>query len=661
MKKIKFLLLIVSVFLFFGCRQESLYVDQESQNNTSKNYVINGGEIKKDEVLWSKLSGIQTQLFGANPKNKSNDPILDGAVIMTDYAGVIEKSGTTTYTFEVNRISPSQDIENLVIRKKTDGSYSGFLIQYHLSKQEIQTFQNAAKPEDIKGKVSIYKINDLNVNSNNSNKGSGYTYSEYIGCLVVNYEVIPCVSSDHHTNPSQCELTGASAPQIIVMSVDDTHCVPSGTVPGGSNPGTSPGGSNGGGSGGGGITGGGNTTLPENLYNTFIFQNFGEAYNVCEANDVQCQENRQLNIQLQAYLLTLNPKVSMLSAYLYTFLTIKGYFKINGGDAFLTEKLNQLAGWYRDPANASMSGIEKDKFVSWALEFLIQNPDTSWEQLKTRLKDLDNALTQNPNLLVDIPCGELDDWKNVANHPIPQSIKDKLKSINSNTNWYQDEFTIQNLDLASGSNINMDLFPIRITNMPIKPGTNQKYTPSEFFDFFRKNINQFAESFTPIVNTSYGINDTALWFSNNPLGALIHIEIPGDNGTVICSGYNSQAWVFTTIQAPLHLDGLHPVSGNRLFGYFIDNNGFMYLYTRGVDRFTKPIGNATITYLTQNFAFSKADELWKGMQTKLENYINSPQNGGLANKLEPKTYRPAYAKIKNYLKNNAPISSLGCP
>ncbi|WP_345991822.1 hypothetical protein AAEU33_07620 [Chryseobacterium sp. Chry.R1] len=87
----------------------------------------------------------------------------------------------------------------------------------------------------------------------------------------------------------------------------------------------------------------------------------------------------------------------------------------------------------------------------------------------------------------------------------------------------------------------------------------------------------------------------------------------------------------------------------------------MYLYTRGVDRFTKPIGNATITYLTQNFAFSKADELWKGMQTKLENYINSPQNGGLANKLEPKTYRPAYAKIKNYLKNNAPISSLGCP
>ena len=41
---------------------------------------------------------------------------------------------------------------------------------------------------------------------------------------------------------------------------------------------------------------------------------------------------------------------------------------------------------------------------------------------------------------MDIPCGELDDWKNVANHPIPQSIKDKLKSINSNTNWYQDEF-----------------------------------------------------------------------------------------------------------------------------------------------------------------------------------------------------------------------------
>ncbi|MFN1215339.1 hypothetical protein ACKW6Q_00005, partial [Chryseobacterium kwangjuense] len=198
MKKVNFLMLILSAFLFFGCRQESLYVEQESQNNpVSRNYVINDAEIKKDSQLWQKLSGIQSGLFGNDPKAKKNDPLLDGAVIMTDHAGVVERNGTTTYTFQIKRIYPSQDTENLVVRKNADGAYSELLIQYHLSKQEIQAFQNAEKPEDIKGKISVYKINDLTLNS----KNGGYPYTEWIGCLAVTYQVIPCVSSDHHTNP----------------------------------------------------------------------------------------------------------------------------------------------------------------------------------------------------------------------------------------------------------------------------------------------------------------------------------------------------------------------------------------------------------------------------------------------------------------------------
>lgn len=85
-------MLIISAFSFFGCRQESLYAEHESQKDfISKNYVINDKEIKKDEKLWSKLSEIQTHVFGSNPTSKNNDPILGGAVIMTDYAGVIEK------------------------------------------------------------------------------------------------------------------------------------------------------------------------------------------------------------------------------------------------------------------------------------------------------------------------------------------------------------------------------------------------------------------------------------------------------------------------------------------------------------------------------------------------------------------------------------------
>lgn len=394
-------MLIFSAFLFFGCRQESLYADQELQSNSavSKNYVINDAEIKKDVQLWSKLSGIQTSLLGSDPKAKNNDPLLEGAVIMTDYAGVVEKNGITTYTFQIKRIYPSTDTENLVVRKNADGSYSGLLIQYHLSKQEIHAFQNATKPEDIKGKISVYKLNDININSNN--KGSGYTYSEYIGCLVVNYEVVPCTSSDQHTNPNQCALTGVDAPQIILMSVDDTHCNPSGNQ-GGSGTGSNPGGTQGGGG-----SGAGSTTPAEFLYNTFLFTDFGDAYNICAAGDSQCEANRQLNIELQAYLLTLPPKTSMVSSYLHTFLTIKSYFSLNGGTSFLTERLNLIAGWYNNPANAGIPYTERDKFVNWGLTFLLQNPDVSWTQFENWfLEDIPNNFLQkivleNPMTILD--------------------------------------------------------------------------------------------------------------------------------------------------------------------------------------------------------------------------------------------------------------------
>ncbi|NML72142.1 hypothetical protein HHL23_20460 [Chryseobacterium sp. RP-3-3] len=434
MKKQSFLMLLLSAFLFFGCRQESLYVDQELQNNSpvSKNYVINDAEIKKDAQLWSKLSGIQAGLFGSDPKAKNNDPLLDGAVIMTDYAGVVEKNGITTYTFQIKRIYPSKDTENLVVRKNADGSYSGLLIQYHLSKQEIQAFQNAGKPQDIKGKISAYTINDININSKNGS--GGYTYSEQIGCLVVNYEIIPCTSSDQHTNPNQCALTGVDAPQIILMSVDDTHCNPSGN-PGGSGTGSGPGGTQGGGS------GVGSTTPTEFLYNTFLFTDFGDAYNICAAGDSQCEANRQLNIELQAYLLTLPPPTSMLSSYLHTYLTVKGYFKLNGGTSFLTDRLSLMAGWYNNPANASIPYTERDKFVNWGLNFLIQNPDVTWTRFENWfLEETLNNTLQNEFLEDWAEPDRVKPTTKFKNHAKLNGIYNKIKTA-ANFNQILKNFT----------------------------------------------------------------------------------------------------------------------------------------------------------------------------------------------------------------------------
>lgn len=304
-----------------------------------------------------------------------------------------------------------------------------------------------------------------------------------------------------------------------------------------------------------------------------------------------------------------------------------------------------------------------EPLLFFADQFIQQNLDTlNIEQFFTRIQTLENALTQNPNLLLDIPCGELPRWQDVAMHQVPQSVKTKLQNIKNQTSWWSN-WKITDLDDGASARINMDVFPIKISSLPHKPNSTQKYTPEEFFNFFRLNLNFFAEKFTPIVDSNYGINDTALWNSSNPLGALIHIEIPIDNGTVVCSGFGPKAWVFSTIKAPMDMghDGVHPVAGNRLFGYYVDaNDNTMYIYTRGVDRVSQVATNFPnlANYLIEVTAFHGADQLWRGMQDKLSEYIND--RGGIASKIPETTYRINYSKARNYLKGNALISSLGC-
>lgn len=300
--------------------------------------------------------------------------------------------------------------------------------------------------------------------------------------------------------------------------------------------------------------------------------------------------------------------------------------------------------------------------VMSSIKFWFTYPDTlNPDQLPARINNLNNLLIQNPDALLDITCAELQQWQDVSKYQIPQSVKNKLNSI-PNQNSYWSSWEITDLESGAGARVNMDLFPVKITTMPNKPN-GQKYASAEFFDFFRKNINLFAEKFTPIEDNNYNIHDTALWNSSNPLGALIHIEIPGDDGTVICSGFSSNTWIFTTIKAPLEwsYDGIHPVAGNRKFSYYTDpNDGSITIYTRGVDRLSNVVNNETplLNFLMESYAFHKADKLWEDMQTKLSNYINS--NGGVCSKVTPKKFRPKYEGIEDYLKGKSSLNTFTC-
>jgi hypothetical protein len=135
-------------------------------------------------------------------------------------------------------------------------------------------------------------------------------------------------------------------------------------------------------------------------------------------------------------------------------------------------------------------------------------------------------------------------------------------------------------------------------------------------------------------------------------------EIEFVDGDVICSDFQSDYWIFTTLIAHSTLgNGWHPVSGNRQFGYTYENNIFT-LYTRGADRATTwyhAINNS-------NEAFKRSDEFWHQMQANFAAFIHDKQGSTVqGGALQERILRPNWEEVKNLLKSTSTITSSGIP
>lgn len=200
----------------------------------------------------------------------------------------------------------------------------------------------------------------------------------------------------------------------------------------------------------------------------------------------------------------------------------------------------------------------------------------------------------------------------------------------------------------------MDYFPVTIRQLPIIDGVRQN--PYQFLEYIRTHINKF-------VDTKYGefspfkwsdIHDNALWYSDNPLGAIVNIDIKGpDDGSVIVSGFSSDKWTFTTVHEPIY--GKHPVSGNRDFGFTYNADGSYTFYTRGVDRLTSWDVTFFQDYLG-GIPFKSADNLWKSFQSKIKSFVNEKQ--GISSILEEQICRPDYEQLKAVIEGRASLNSL---
>lgn len=280
-----------------------------------------------------------------------------------------------------------------------------------------------------------------------------------------------------------------------------------------------------------------------------------------------------------------------------------------------------------------------------------------------------DQIENKPFALLDIPCETIQAWVNTAKKQVQQAQISKLNQIISTTTLPPDinittVARLQNINNAYSTVVNMDYFPITITQLPIINGVRQ--TPEQFLEHIRKNINSFVNTSysTFIPYQWYGVNDIALWNSSNPLGAVVALDIPGpDNGSVIVSDYSSTGWTFSTIFDPMYAS--HPVSGHRDFGFTQNTNGSYTFYTRAVDRLTNAGGTtlkAVADFLLPSLSpFAIADALWESFQSKIENFVNT--NGGNSTVSDPQIYRPDWQQVKDVLEGRAPLSTLSrdCP
>ncbi|WP_209390834.1 hypothetical protein [Chryseobacterium sp. RR2-3-20] len=383
MKKNLFLrlcLMTIALLSLNSCRQEDLYEQgtKPQGKDQYKVYMMNRKQITSDFALFDKVARLQnlfTERKNLNARSVQ-DSVLDGGVVKIDKVLVVEnQSGQKTYTFPLKRTFSTSTIENLVLKRNTDSTFSGVLLQYDLSAREKDLFNNWHSV-DLKSKTKIYDINNLSIAT------TARVQSAYFGCFVMSYEDGLCASTQHGYGDTSCDyLTNgqtqnqAQPPRILSIT----------SLPGCGN---------------GGDLGSTNTPPPDTGFspgggdtNTMMFDDYDLTYHNGDITDPDFQFWYKVNQFIQAQ----PQNVQSLNAeYHYVFYFIHTYFKLNGGltDAnkiFVADRLQKIATWYYDPTTGNHLDYEQKKSIAiWSVKHLLENPDLSWEDYKNQFLDYTN-------------------------------------------------------------------------------------------------------------------------------------------------------------------------------------------------------------------------------------------------------------------------------
>lgn len=353
-------MLMALAFLLHGCRTENMNDESASTGSINKFQLsskrISLAESKHKLQLIPEISKATTFL-----KSKVSGKTINNISIDTDHVTYIENGPNYhTYTFNIIKENTEENapVENLVLTPLPDGTYKGLIFRYNFTEQEKQNILNGI-PVNTKGKTTIYEA-----------EGS-FNVSKVTECNYVE-ETIWQDCSEHIHNQSNfgdwINCTAEIKPQVYTIGYWSCSSGGGGSESGSGNTGSEDG------------TGGGNAGNDNCI--TEVFQNPLDpvaVYNPCPIG-VPTVPTLSGSFSLYVNSLPANLK-NLLNNYANSdfYDGLSSYFYANNGSS------------------------EAKAFISWAAQFKLDNPTTTWEQFEylmynktiyeTSLGDDDNNTT----------------------------------------------------------------------------------------------------------------------------------------------------------------------------------------------------------------------------------------------------------------------------
>ena len=429
-------LFLFAVFLLQGCRNEDL--SASSNSTTEKRAVLIRKVFPKE---FQKIKNLNEKFDVSSKKlsqqSFSGKNILDGAVIDSTFAMETTDGKSISYTFAVYRNNQKDYIENLVLQKNVDDTeFKSFLYKY---KRKGLIGYDA-------NNIEVYKI-ETNTSSNSRMSYTDKTYSN--GCYDIIVTTVDCGEGGHHTNGQYCPALGYKVPSDYVT-------VRNNCSGGGDNDGTDSGYPSGNtGTGGSyGNTGGGGQTATTTPVATTPKWNWGRT-SVVNFLGLTSEQLNFIN----------NSAQDEFRAQMLFFISNNGIEDplANPSDEFLSTEVKSLGLWmvnyamtHSDFLNSEFRNVFLNSdldFLQWSKSFLIQNPNTSWEQFQKWFVDGNQDFNKDLlKMIVD------------NNYKIPQYTTSDYPGKNNGMpfNWWNDENYLKNNISLGFNTIDLTLEEIKM-------------------------------------------------------------------------------------------------------------------------------------------------------------------------------------------------------